>query len=270
MGCNMKIALASDLHLERGDITLPNTEMADVLILSGDICVSKYCKPTFGLFPEYQSERIHDFFTRTAVEFNHIIYVVGNHEHYNSDFSHTIPNLKNQLCYIPNVHILDNEVKIIDNISFIGGTLWTDMNGNDPETKRWLARSMNDFRVIQHNGTVFTPDDAIIEHNSMLQLISDTIDATPDATYVMVGHHSPSFNSVAPEFQDDQLMNGGYHSNLARFILDRPQIKLWTHGHTHSNHDYTIGNTRIVCNPRGYINYEKIANNFKLTYYTVE
>jgi len=27
-----------------------------------------------------------------------------------------------------------------------------------------------------------------------------------------------------------------------------------------------IGETRIVCNPRGYINYEESANNFKLKY----
>jgi predicted phosphodiesterase len=34
----MKVALASDLHLEFGTIELENTESADVLILAGDIC----------------------------------------------------------------------------------------------------------------------------------------------------------------------------------------------------------------------------------------
>jgi predicted NBD/HSP70 family sugar kinase len=29
-------------------------------------------------------------------------------------------------------------------------------------------------------------------------------------------------------------------------------IKCWVHGHTHSTHDYMIGNTRVLCNPRGY------------------
>jgi hypothetical protein len=59
-------------------------------------------------------------------------------------------------------------------------------------------------------------------------------------------------------------MNGGYHSDLSEFILDRPAIKLWTHGHTHEEFDYMIGDTRVVCNPRGYIGYEELANNFKL------
>ena len=35
----MKLAIASDLHLEFGDITLKN-EGADVLILSGDIVIA--------------------------------------------------------------------------------------------------------------------------------------------------------------------------------------------------------------------------------------
>jgi hypothetical protein len=32
----------------------------------------------------------------------------------------------------------------------------------------------------------------------------------------------------------------------------------------HENFDYQIGETRVVCNPRGYIGHEEIADNFKL------
>jgi hypothetical protein len=59
-------------------------------------------------------------------------------------------------------------------------------------------------------------------------------------------------------------MNGGYHSDLSEFILDRPGIKLWTHGHTHEDFDYMIGECRVVCNPRGYIKYEPRADKFTL------
>ena len=61
-------------------------------------------------------------------------------------------------------------------------------------------------------------------------------------------------------------MNGGYHSDLSEFILDHPEIVLWTHGHTHEPMDYMIGTTRVVCNPRGYAGSEKSADNFKLKY----
>jgi hypothetical protein len=48
------------------------------------------------------------------------------------------------------------------------------------------------------------------------------------------------------------------------YILDHPQITLWTHGHTHHVFDYRIGSTRIVCNPRGYVGYEDRADEFEL------
>jgi predicted phosphodiesterase len=41
----MKIALASDVHLEFGHLEIENTDNADVLVLSGDICVAKNFGP---------------------------------------------------------------------------------------------------------------------------------------------------------------------------------------------------------------------------------
>jgi hypothetical protein len=61
-------------------------------------------------------------------------------------------------------------------------------------------------------------------------------------------------------------MNGAFASALDDFIAYRPQIKLWTHGHTHEPFDYMIGTTRVVCNPRGYSGHEPRADNFKLQY----
>lgn len=29
-------------------------------------------------------------------------------------------------------------------------------------------------------------------------------------------------------------------------------VKLWVHGHMHNASDYVIGDTRVVCNPKGY------------------
>ena len=71
-------------------------------------------------------------------------------------------------------------------------------------------------------------------------------------------------SSTKPRYKNDTLVNGAYSSDLSEFILDHPQIKLWTHGHTHDTFDYMIGSTRIVCNPRGYINYEGRADEFEL------
>ena len=64
-------------------------------------------------------------------------------------------------------------------------------------------------------------------------------------------------------------MNGAYSSDLSEFIMDHPQIKLWTHGHTHDKFDYLVGNTRVVCNPRGYVGYEVNTEIAELVYIDV-
>jgi hypothetical protein len=111
----------------------------------------------------------------------------------------------------------------------------------------------------------FCPEDAVEEHKKMLGYIKHVYSEMPPwKQMVVVGHHTPSHFSCHPRYKDDQLMNGGYHSDLSEFILDRPGIKLWTHGHTHELFDYTVGDTRVVCNPRGYYGHEEIADNFNL------
>jgi hypothetical protein len=90
----------------------------------------------------------------------------------------------------------------------------------------------------------------------MLDYIKTVVAERPDEKFVVVGHHSPSKLSTHEQYKDQYLMNGAYSSDCSEFIMDRPQIKLWTHGHTHHPFDYIVGETRIVCNPRGYEGYE--------------
>ena len=320
----MKIAVCSDLHLEFKTITLTNDEGADVLILSGDICVahdllevdSADLKYGYAGLGSEKSRRIHDFFYNCCNNFPHVVYVVGNHEHYHGDFKYTVSHLKKMLKYLPNLQILDKETwTLYDDVVFIGGTLWTDMNKEDPMTLMQIRHRMNDFRCVDNsnrmitrkvplyqenllytedgkNGgkyikdekgnlivagykekvepSIFSPEDAVEEHRKMLDYIKVVTEGVYDKKFVVVGHHTPSPFSVHPKYAHDTLMNGGYHTDLTEFILDRPQIKLWTHGHTHEEFDYMIGSTRVVCNPRGYADYEEIADHFKLKYVELE
>lgn len=285
----MRIAVCSDVHLEFGTLSLKNPGEVDVLILSGDICVARdlmHNDPN-GIVSFGKSERYHEFFQSVCKEFSNVIYIAGNHEHYHGDFKTTITDLKNYLGYLPNLHILDKEVFTLDDVVFIGGTLWTDMNKEDPLTLHGIRRMMNDFRCVDNSNrevnyktfddvenpdkptfrtraAVFCPEDAVEDHRKMLGYISTVVAEKHKQKFVVVGHHTPSLFSCHPQYKDDDLMNGGYHSDLSEFILDRPQIKLWTHGHTHHPFDYTIGETRVVCNPRGYIGYEELADTFEL------
>jgi len=311
----MKIAICSDLHLEFGDINLQNTENADVLILGGDICVAADIgKPDPNNFMEgAKSNRITDFFKRCSFQFPHVIYIMGNHEHYHGDFATSGNKIKSLLesNMLSNVYLLDKESKKIDDVTFVGGTLWTDMNNEDSLTMFHVTRRMNDFQCVKNGDRMvtrtvpvyeknpnwtedglnggkylqdekgfhikiadkkkqeaghFSPEDAVVDHKKMLGYIQTVIEGKFDEKFVVVGHHAPSKLSTHPRYKHDTLMNGAYSSSVDEYILEHPQIKLWTHGHTHEDFDYMLGTTRIVCNPRGYINYEGRADNFELKY----
>jgi predicted phosphodiesterase len=286
----MKIAICSDVHLEFGTLVLENPGDVDVLILSGDICVAKDLmeNDAHGIVSFGKSQRYHEFFQNCSEKFPHVLYVAGNHEHYHGDFKYTVSDLKKYLGYLPNLHILDKEIFELNDTVFVGSTLWTDMNKSDPMTLHMISRMMNDFRIIDNGHRVvnyktfddpenldkptfrtrvarFSPEDAVEEHVKCLDYIRHVYsDMPPWKQMVVVGHHTPSHTSCHPRYKDDKEMNGGYHSDLSEFILDRPGIKLWTHGHTHELFDYKIGDCRVVCNPRGYIGHEQISLDFKL------
>jgi Icc-related predicted phosphoesterase len=146
------------------------------------------------------------------------------------------------------------------------------MNNGDRTTLMMVQEMMNDYRIIRNSTRKYarlTPSDTVIRHKNTLKHIKAVVDYDTNKKYVVVGHHAPSKKSVKPRYAEDVEMNGAYSSDLEDFILAHPQIKLWTHGHTHDVFDYNIGNTRIVCNPRGYIGYESRAEEFTLKYVEV-
>ena len=108
--------------------------------------------------------------------------------------------------------------------------------------------------------------ETVADNKEFLKGLDVALNLYPNHRFVVVGHHAPSKQSTHPRYRNEVIMNGAYSTNLDNFILDRRQIKLWTHGHTHEDFDYMIGTTRVLCNPRGYDGYEERADNFKLKY----
>jgi Icc-related predicted phosphoesterase len=128
---------------------------------------------------------------------------------------------------------------------------------------------MNDFRIIrndEHGYTKLRPAHIMHRHQQTLSYLKAVLPDMKDKKVVFVGHHTPSYQSIHDRYKKDYLMNGGYHSDLSEFILDHPEIVLWTHGHTHESFDYIIGTTRVVCNPRGYAGHDPQADVFELKF----
>lgn len=269
----MKIKLASDLHLEFSDINIKNDEGCDVLILSGDIMVAndlyEHPETSYGMYStvnladlgrrQQTALRFRDFLKRVSFQFPHVIYVAGNHEFYHGRWFQSLDVLRDECAKFPNIYFLERDCKKIDDVTFVGGTLWTDMNRNDPLTLHSVRDMMNDYRVIKNDKAGFTrvkPVDTSVRHSQTVGYIKSVIEGKFDEKFVVCGHHAPSKLSTHPRYANEFLMNGAYSSDLSDFIIDHPQIKLWTHGHTHHPFDYVIGETRVVCNPRGYEGYE--------------
>lgn len=273
------IALGSDTHIEFGDLEFTN-EGADILVLAGDIMIAQNL---YDHTPEKiqnsidQGNKLGDrqkeaikyrhFLERASVQFKHVIMIAGNHEFYHGRWHQALDTLRNECSQFNNVYFLEDQTKEIDGVLFVGCTLWTDMNKNDWHTKYQVKHGMSDFRIIKNDKKNFHnlhPDDVIVRHNKSLEFIKNAV-TDISKKIVVVTHHAPSDLSVAECYKGHHLMNGGYRSNLEDFIMDS-NIALWLHGHTHHAFDYVLGNTRVVCNPRGYIGYEPIAEGYKFKY----
>jgi Icc-related predicted phosphoesterase len=268
----MRIKLVSDLHLEFSDINIQNDNNYDVLILSGDIMVAQDLHDHPETKQYIQAEimdmmgarqkkalQFREFLSRVSFQFPHVVYIAGNHEFYHGKFYASIDHLRAECAKFPNIYFLERDSKVIDDVTFVGGTLWTDMNKGDPLTMHAVKDMMNDFKIIRNDQkgyTAFKPYDAAERFRQTVGYIKTVVETDPLKKYVVVGHHAPSFASISERYKNDSLMNGAYASDLSDFILDHPQIKLWTHGHMHQCFDYMIGSTRIVCNPRGYEGFE--------------
>ena len=268
-----RFTVLSDLHLEFGDICLPG---GDVLMLSGDIAEAKNIRKDRydprGILFEFENrrpDRFYRFFAEECSKYQHVFYVMGNHEFYGSTF-HKVP--RHIRDNVPNnVTLLNRDSVELGDVTIVGVTLWTDLNRGDPMTELHLESCMNDYRHItmlnEQNGAYhrLRARKTYQEHQRDLAFI-DAATADPSRRYVVMGHHAPSKLSIKPKYANDRLTNGGYSSDLDEFILDRPQIKVWTHGHTHTQFDYMIGQTRVLCNPRGYAGYEETAVNYDVNF----
>jgi uncharacterized protein YdhG (YjbR/CyaY superfamily) len=143
----MKIAIGSDLHLEFGAIALSNSDAADVLILAGDICMAR----DFELADTKRADRYHEFFAQVSKEFPKVIYILGNHEHYNGDVAHSYSILKQHLSVYPNIQVMEKESVEIGDVTFVCATLWTNMNDEDPVTLHAVKDMMNDFHNVKNS-----------------------------------------------------------------------------------------------------------------------
>jgi predicted phosphodiesterase len=230
-----RILIASDLHLEFSDIAL-DAASADVVVLAGDIHVG-----SAGV--EWAKTR----FTQP------LIYVAGNHEFYDGEIGAVTAAMKAAAAG-SNVTVLDDEAVTIAGTRVLGAVLWTDfaLFGEALKATAFAEclKFMPDFEIISCGLKTLTPEDTIAMHRRSRAWLGERLGEAYGGPTVVVTHHAPHRGSLAERYAEDPV-SAAFISDLEAMILEA-QPALWVHGHTHTSFDYTVGATRVVCNPRGY------------------
>ena len=236
------------MEFQKGDSTVPfDLTDADVLIMAGDILMGAQGVGNI-------SHPCDEFLDAVGKHYPNVLAIAGNHEFYQWDigFGH---ELLHQLYAKHGIKYMNLGVEYIDDIKFIGTTLWTNFDDYNQMAMIEANQCMNDFRLIQENGAPFTAQKSYDSHMRMSEFVRDEIDESFDdmevSNVVVITHHAPSNKSIHPMYYG-QLLNHAFYSNLEHMV-DR--VGLWVHGHMHNSSDYYVGDGRVICNPRGYVGY---------------
>lgn len=234
----MRIALLSDLHLSVNLMPFPDVQ-ADIVVLAGDIA-----RPA------------------RAIEWARacpapILYVAGNHEFYGSDLASTYGQL-NSLAQGTGIRILERSEHVQDGVRFLGCTLWSDYRLFDEALERergvdlakQLMRDFSHIRIAPDFPDLFTPALSQLIFLQTVAWLDDCFRRDSTTPTVVISHFAPTRSSISPQFAGSPI-NASFVSDLEAKIREW-QPSLWLHGHTHGSFDYRVGNTRVVCNPRGY------------------
>lgn len=234
----MKLHVLSDLHIEFGPFDPPPTG-ADVVALAGDTHLG--VKGITWALEHFSAQ---------------VIYIAGNHEYYKQHLGRNLQRMRDA-AKGTNVHFLENNTVTIEDIAFIGCTLWTDFNAlGDPATaQQRAAETMADYRAIKTAGyRALRPYETAQIHARSVAWLVEELDRGRDEKIIVVTHHTPSLKSTPDRFRHDPL-SASFSSDLDH-LVEVSGAPLWIHGHTHDSFDYQIGRTRVIANPRGYVGVE--------------
>ena len=247
----MKLRILSDLHV---DVNRKYSRKRflwvdkDILtIIAGDIAGSLEVTARF-----------------LRMHFNNVVFVGGNHILYNDDYKPIQQLHRDYRAEFPldsAISYLENDCKMVDDVVFIGATLWTDYTygGNQSENMLLAATSMNDFafgRFEEEGETVPLRAEHCLEmFEESLNFIKTTYDKfnNTEKKIVLIVHHGISPKALTEKYRNSRY-NAVYVSDLENYVTQNmSNLALVVHGHIHSRLKYRIGDIPVICNPCGYV-----------------
>ena len=231
---------------------------ADVLVLAGDIGSYQNASALTRL-------SIADFGLQRFANWPcPVLFVPGNHEYDGQEFDVAHARLQ-EVCARLGFVWLEKEVATINNVRFVGCTLWTDFDAltsaravsADVTLGQQLAMREKSFRAadfsLKKNHAFKAGQPMMAESIRELGLtcqvwLRQALAIPFHGQTVVVTHFAPSLLSADPRYG---LSPGtaGFCNSLDDLL---PSAQLWLHGHLHCPVDYRAGGCRVVANPLGY------------------
>ena len=239
----MRLQIFSDLH---GDVAPVRPILiapgVDAVIIGGDTCEG--ADDAFSRLRQIVPMQIP------------IVMTMGNHEYYRRNLAAELASAR-QLAPLYGIHLLENDAIVLGGVRFVGATLWTDYalfgSVNVPLAMRAASDGLRDHKRITWSKQPwqrFRPAEALRLHSQSRKFIADALKTPHAGPTVVITHHAPHPGSLHPKYEKDRL-SAAYVSDLEDLIVAAAP-ELWVHGHVHTSFDYSVGTTRILCNPHGY------------------
>jgi len=226
-----RIHVLSDVHLETGPYEIPEELEFDILIAAGDIGPIEH-----------------------AVEWlasvgKPVVYVLGNHEHWQHEFGDALA-LAKAAAKGTKVRVLEREAAVIQGVRFLGATLWTDFGAWHPGLVETATSYMRDYSQItahrwyavksNHNWFrrqclkigmdqqttrqwiaegLFHPAIAYQAHTRTIAWLSNALSKEFAGPTVVVTHHAPTYNSLRESGVSEVLLQPDYWHYRDRSLI---------------------------------------------------
>lgn len=179
-----------------------------------------------------------------------IIFVMGNHEHWNGLYDENIIDTKLAAAQLGVTLLTGNGVNVAG-CRFVGATLWSDYKLAGYAAPTAITGEQIDISHPDSDSQLITVGDAVaLHHHDRKQLENLLSEPSDECPTLILTHHAPHPDCIPQEFLNT-WQAGNSASDLSH-LTDTGRADLWVHGHLHHSIDMIRPKgTRIICNPAG-------------------
>ena len=238
----LTVQYCSDLHLEfernrKWISKYPLEVKGDILLLAGDIT------------PFAQLEQHNAFFDYVSSHFKATYWIPGNHEYYGADITRRSGTLQEVIR--DNVFLVNNTTVTIEDTILICSTLWSHI---DAASEWEIRRAMSDFHVIKSGSGILSVEEYNRLHMESRLYLEQALATNNAAHTIVMTHHVPTMMNYPAKYKGNAL-NSAFAVEL-HDLIESSGADCWIYGHTHANTpDFKIGNTHMLTNQLGYVQY---------------